>query len=657
MEFVYDRPPVPLEEVEPVEEIMKRFKTGAMSHGSIGWKAHTTLAIAMNRIGGRSNTGEGGEDPARLLTAGSENDTNSAIKQIASARFGVTDVYVSIARELQIKMAQGAKAGLGGQLAGNKVDPWIARNRHSTPGVELISPPPHHDIYSIEDLGQLVHDLATANLDAEKSVKLVSKVGVGTIASGCNKTAAHRVIIAGPQGGTGAKPLSAGNAGIPLELGAAETHQVLVRNGLRDYCVIEADGGLSTPDDILKLGAHGVEEFAISTEALIVMFCVKCDQCHIGGESGCPAGIATNHPKGQEKFKGTPEDLEKAFRFKAEEVRKGLAKLGYRKFDELVGQTNRLRQIVRDDVESSTRLDLSRILYYPNPDDSSNRVAKLRGQSYKTVYTGLDDEIIEQIRTGKRIIELEISNRDRSVGGKIAGERVRGNLSIPHNGVQVFFNGVAGQSFGWLLPKGLEFLLDGDAADYVGKSLSGGKIIVLGDIGNTAFYGATSGEGYIRGQAGQRFGVRNSGATIVAKTAGKHPFQLMSGGVGMLLGPHGGNLGSGLTGGEVFLLAERSTSEADILAQCNKKYVAAEKITTEQEPFVKALLRRFLLRTGSRTAKHHFTHWRSSKHQFWSVFPKNGRVGTAPNTQELLAADWDPHAALIAKLKVSRVLH
>src|SRR5207249_569374 len=529
--------PLPIAEVEPVESILKRFATGAMSFGSISKEAHETLAIAMNRIGGRSNTGEGGEDPARYTPDPNGDSRSSAIKQVASARFGVTSEYLVNANELQIKMAQGAKPGEGGQLPGHKVDEIIARVRHSTPGVGLISPPPHHDIYSIEDLAQLIYDLKNSNPRARIAVKLVAEVGVGTIAAGVAKAHADVVLISGDSGGTGASPItSIKHAGIPWELGLAETHQVLVQNNLRSRIVVQTDGQLKTGRDVVVAALLGAEEFGFATSALIVSGCIMMRVCHL---NTCPVGVATQDPVLRQKFSGKPEYVVNYFRMIAEEVRELMAQLGFRTIDEMVGHREKLDMRRAIAHWKAKKLDLTPILYMPPVPD--HVVARRVHYQDDGLDEALDNRLLELAKDAldhKKPVELElpISNANRTVGTILGSEITRryGGQGLPDGTIQIRFTGSAGQSFGAFIPKGLSLTLEGDANDYFAKGLSGGRIVVFPPsastfnaeeqiiIGNVSLYGATSGETFIRGVAGERFAVRNSGAIAVVEGVGDH---------------------------------------------------------------------------------------------------------------------------------------
>ncbi|HEY4911499.1 MAG TPA: glutamate synthase-related protein, partial [Methylomirabilota bacterium] len=549
--------PVPIEEVEPVETIRRRFATGAMSYGSIGLEAHETLAIAMNRMGGRSNTGEGGEDPARYVRDANGDSRRSAVKQVASGRFGVTSEYLINADELQIKMAQGAKPGEGGQLPGHKVYPWIAKVRHAMPGVGLISPPPHHDIYSIEDLAQLIHDLKNSNPRARISVKLVAEVGVGTVAAGVAKAHSDVVLISGHDGGTGAAPLtSLKHGGVPWELGLAETQQVLVMNKLRDRILVQTDGQLKTGRDVVIAALLGAEEYGFSTAPLVVMGCIMMRVCHL---NTCPVGIATQDPKLRAKFTGKPEFVETFFRFIAEEIREHMASLGFRTMSEMIGRSDLLdvRQAV--DHWKARGLDFSAILHRPQvgPDVAVRKIVDqdhgLEKSLDVTTLLPLCREALE--RREPVDIRLPIRNVNRTVGTILGSEvtRAHGRDGLPDDTIRIHFTGAAGQSFGAFVPRGITLTLEGDANDYVGKGLSGGKLIVYPPreatftaednilVGNVVLYGATSGESYFRGVAGERFAVRNSGALAVVEGIGDHGCEYMTGGRVVVLGPTGRN--------------------------------------------------------------------------------------------------------------------
>ena len=563
------RPPVPIDEVEPVSSIVRRFSTGAMSYGSISAEAHQTLAIAMNRLGGRSNTGEGGEDPDRYTPDPNGDLRRSAIKQVASGRFGVTSEYLVNASDLQIKIAQGAKPGEGGQLPGHKVYPWIARTRYSTPGVGLISPPPHHDIYSIEDLAQLIHDLKNANPAARVHVKLVAEVGVGTVAAGVSKAHADVVLISGHDGGTGAAPLtSIKHAGAPWELGLAETQQTLLRNGLRDRIVVQVDGQLKTGRDVIIAALLGAEEFGFATAPLVVAGCVLMRVCHL---DTCPVGVATQNPELRKRFTGRPEFVVTFFEFLAQEVRGYLAALGFRSLDEAVGRAELLDTAAAVEHWKAAGLDLAPVLHVPALGPAAARRA-VTGQDH-----GLDralDNTLIQLAEGALAdgtpvrLELPVRNVNRTVGTMLGYEVTRrwGGRGLPDNTIDISFRGSAGQSFGAFLPRGVTLRLAGDANDYLGKGLSGGRIIAAPDpeavftaeqqviAGNVIGYGATSGEMFLRGVVGERFCVRNSGATAVAEGTGDHGCEYMTGGRVAVLGPVGRNFAAGMSGGIAYLL-------------------------------------------------------------------------------------------------------
>ncbi len=631
------RTPVPIDEVESVESIMKRFKSGAMSYGSISQEAHETLAIAMNRIGGRSNTGEGGEDPQRYLWQNELGDSkNSAIKQVASGRFGVTSHYLVNARELQIKMAQGAKPGEGGQLPGQKVYPWIAKVRHSTPGVGLISPPPHHDIYSIEDLAELIHDLKNANENARISVKLVAEVGVGTVAAGVAKAHADVVLISGHDGGTGASPqTSIKHAGLPWELGLAETHQTLVLNNLRSRIAVETDGQLKTGRDVVIAALLGAEEFGFATAPLVSMGCIMMRVCHL---NTCPVGVATQNPQLRKNFTGRPEHVVNFMRFVAQEVRELMARLGFRTIDEMVGHTEVLEPRRAVEHWKARGLDFSNILYQPEADKSVGRycqVAQDHGLKDSLDKTRLLELCRPAIERGERVrAELPIRNVNRVVGTITGSEITRrhGPAGLPADTVRLHFQGSAGQSFGAFMPKGMTFILEGDANDYLGKGLSGGKIIVYppagstfkpGEniiIGNVAFYGATSGEAYIRGMAGERFCVRNSGLDAVVEAVGDHGCEYMTGGRVVVLGPTGRNFAAGMSGGIAYVLDEAG----DFARRCNLQMVGLEKLEDREEiEVIRAMVQKHAEYTRSRRALKMLVLWDDYVPKFVKVLPKD----------------------------------
>ncbi len=602
------RPPVPLEEVESVEDIITRFSTGAMSYGSISLEAHQTLAIAMNRMGARSNTGEGGEDPERLH----DPERSSAIKQIASGRFGVTSDYLTNATDLQIKMAQGAKPGEGGQLPGTKVYPWIARTRHSTPGVGLISPPPHHDIYSIEDIAQLIHDLKNANPQARVHVKLVSEFGVGTVATGVSKAHADVVLISGHDGGTGASPLtSLKHAGTPWEIGLAETQQTLVLNNLRDRIVVQVDGQLKTGRDVVIGALLGAEEFGFATAPLVVSGCVMMRVCHL---DTCPVGVATQNPELRARFSGKPEFVETFFEYIAIEVREYLAALGFRSIEEAVGHVESLDTRAAIDHWKASGLDLGPILARPEPLPGSS----LRNTTVQDhgLDRALDNQLIAAsagaLERGEKVqLSVPVRNVNRTVGTMLGHEVTRrhGGDGLPDDTIEITLTGSAGQSLGAFLPRGITLRLFGDANDYVGKGLSGGRVSVRPDTaavlagerdviaGNVIGYGATSGEIYLRGVVGERFAVRNSGATLVVEGVGDHGCEYMTGGTVVVLGRTGRNFGAGMSGGHAFVLDLRPelVNQPALVAG----ELALSPVGPEHAAELEALLRTHEAETGS----------------------------------------------------------
>ncbi|WP_375767813.1 glutamate synthase large subunit [Archangium gephyra] len=627
------RTPVPLEEVEPAVEIVKRFVTGAMSFGSISAEAHETLAIAMNRLGGRSNSGEGGEESRRYTRDENGDLRRSAIKQVASARFGVTTEYLVNAAELQIKMAQGAKPGEGGQLPGHKVDERIARVRWSTPGVTLISPPPHHDIYSIEDLAQLIYDLQAVNPAARVSVKLVSEVGVGTIAAGVAKAGAGGVVISGYEGGTGASPLSSiKHAGLPWELGLAETQQVLVHNGLRGRIRVQVDGGLRTARDVLVATLLGAEEFGMATASLIALGCIMLRKCHL---NTCSVGIATQDAGLRERFHGKPEHVVNFFFLVAEDLRRQMAALGARRLDELVGRVDLLRQRLASDHWKVKRVDLSGLLSLPRaPAEEPRRCDSAWG---KDVSDHLDHELLKDAQAALEggaptLLVRPVSNTHRAVGAMLSGEIARryGARGLPDGQLRIRLQGSAGQSFGAFLASGVTLELEGDANDYLGKGLSGGRVIVYPPgasrfapeenvlVGNTVLYGATAGEVYLRGLAGERFAVRNSGAQAVVEGVGDHGCEYMTGGAVVVLGPTGRNFAAGMSGGMAFVLdRERSFRE-----RCNLEMVELESLVDESEIWlVHGMIERHLHHTASKLAQRVLDNWERMVPQFVKVMP------------------------------------
>ncbi len=637
LDFKWAENPIPLEEVESIEEIVKRFKTGAMSYGSISKEAHEALAIAMNRIGGRSNTGEGGEDPERYVWTNEQGDSkNSAIKQVASGRFGVTSQYLVNAKELQIKMAQGAKPGEGGELPGKKVYPWVAKTRGTTAGVGLISPPPHHDIYSIEDLAELIHDLKNSNRHARVSVKLVSEVGVGTIAAGVSKAHADVVLISGHDGGTGASPLSSiKHAGGPWELGLAETHQTLVLNNLRSRIYVETDGQLKTGRDVAVAALLGAEEFGFATAPLVVLGCIIMRVCHL---NTCPVGVATQDPKLRERFTGNPDHVVNFMRFIAMELREIMAKLGFRTLNEMVGRTDKLIPWKAIDHWKAKGLDLTPILHQPKVGPDVGRYRQMdqdHGLEKSLDITKLLDLCQPAIERGEKVkAELPIINVNRVVG-TITGSEItkkHGANGLPEDTVQLKFNGSAGQSFGAFCPRGMTLELEGDANDYFGKGLSGAKLIVYPPanstfkaeenmiVGNVAFYGATSGEAFIRGMAGERFCVRNSGVNVVVEAVGDHGCEYMTGGRVVILGPTGRNFAAGMSGGIAYILDE----QGDFAGRCNLEMVGLEKLADADEiEDVWKMIQRHQTYTNSERAARVLADWKSFIPKFVKVLPQD----------------------------------
>jgi glutamate synthase (ferredoxin) len=638
-EFKLDgRKPVPIEEVEPVDEIVRRFATGAMSYGSISAEAHETLAIAMNRLGGKSNTGEGGEDPERFKPLPNGDSKRSAIKQVASGRFGVTSEYLVNADELQIKMAQGAKPGEGGQLPGHKVWPWIAKVRFSTPGVGLISPPPHHDIYSIEDLAQLIYDLKNGNPRARINVKLVAEVGVGTVAAGVAKAHSDVVLISGHDGGTGASPLtSLKHAGIPWELGLAETQQTLVLNKLRDRIVVQTDGQLKTGRDVVIAALLGAEEYGFATAPLVVMGCIMMRVCHL---DTCPVGIATQNPKLREKFRGQADHVVNFFKFIAEEVRELMAQLGFRTIAEMVGRSDLLDKRKAIEHYKAQGLDFSKIFYRPDVGPEVS-VRKIRDQDHgleqSLDWTTLVPACKPAIDRGEPVsLEYPIRNVNRTVGTILGSEISRryGSAGLPDDTIKIKFKGSAGQSFGAFLPRGITLTLDGDSNDYAGKGLSGGKIVIYPPktatfvpeenviIGNVALYGATSGRAFFRGRAGERFCVRNSGALAVVEGTGDHACEYMTGGVTVVIGPTGRNFAAGMSGGMAFVLDEAG----DFRRRCNLEMVDLESLDDpEDQELVRDLLIQHAGYTGSTVAADLLSDWENRVDRFVKVMPLDYR--------------------------------
>ncbi len=634
LDFRTQARPVPLDEVEPIEAILARFKTGAMSFGSISQEAHEALAIAMNRVGGKSNTGEGGEDPARYLPMANGDSRNSAIKQVASGRFGVTSQYLVEAREIQIKMAQGAKPGEGGQLPGPKVYPWIAKVRHATPGVGLISPPPHHDIYSIEDLAQLIYDLKNANPGARVSVKLVSECGVGTIAAGVAKAHADVILISGFDGGTGAAPLtSIRHTGAPWELGLAEAHQVLVMNNLRSRVVLETDGQLKTGRDVVVAALLGAEEFGFATAPLLALGCVMMRACH---KNTCPVGVATQDPELRKRFTGDPEHVANLMRFIAMEVRELMAYLGYRQFYKMVGRAENLEMRRGVDHWKARTLDFSRMLWKPSVPRDVKRTFRMNQehQLEKSLDHGTLIPLCRPSIESRTPVAatLPISNKNRTVGTMLGSEITRrwGAEGLPADTIRLRFQGSAGQSFGAFIPRGLSLSLEGEANDYLGKGLSGGKITVVPPvgsgfvpeenvvIGNVAFYGATGGEGYILGLAGERFCVRNSGATAVVEGIGDHGCEYMTGGEVVVLGRAGRNFGAGMSGGIAWVLDEAG----DFPARSNRDLVGMGPVDDPAEAaHLKELVARHAAATHSRRADLMLADWAAWLPRFVRVMP------------------------------------
>ena len=636
LDFKFAEHPLPLEEVESVDSLVKRFKTGAMSYGSISKEAHETLAIAMNRLGGKSNTGEGGEDAIRYQPLPNGDSKNSAIKQVASGRFGVTSHYLVNAQELQIKMAQGAKPGEGGELPGKKVYPWVAKTRGTTAGVGLISPPPHHDIYSIEDLAELIHDLKNSNRDARVSVKLVAEVGVGTIAAGVAKAHADVVLISGHDGGTGASPLSSiKHAGGPWELGLAEAHQTLVLNNLRSRIYVETDGQLKTGRDVAIATLLGAEEFGFATAPLVVMGCILMRVCHL---NTCPVGVATQDPKLRARFTGDPDHVVNFMRFVAQELREIMARLGFRTLNEMIGRTDRLVPWQAIEHWKAKGLDLTPILHQPQAGPEVGRYrqqAQDHGLEKSLDVTALLELCRPAIERGEPVrAELPIHNVNRVVG-TITGSEItkrHGPDGLPEDTVRLKFHGSAGQSFGAFIPRGMTLELEGDANDYFGKGLSGGKLIIYPPagstfvpeeniiIGNVALYGATGGEIFVRGMAGERFGVRNSGVNAVVEAVGDHGCEYMTGGRVVILGPTGRNFAAGMSGGIAYVLDEAG----DFATRCNPELVGLEKLVEADEiEQVWKLIQRHQTYTRSERAAKILADWQNYVPKFVKVMPQD----------------------------------
>ncbi|MGF1603991.1 MAG: glutamate synthase large subunit [Thermosynechococcaceae cyanobacterium] len=670
-----DREPIPLDEVESVEEITRRFKTGAMSYGSISKEAHESLAIAMNRVGGKSNTGEGGEDPERFTWTNEQGDSkNSAIKQVASGRFGVTSLYLSQAKEIQIKMAQGAKPGEGGQLPGRKVYPWIAKVRYSTPGVGLISPPPHHDIYSIEDLAELIHDLKNANRNARINVKLVSEVGVGTIAAGVAKAHADVVLVSGFDGGTGASPqTSIKHAGLPWELGVAETHQTLVLNNLRSRIVVETDGQLKTGRDIVIAALLGAEEFGFSTAPLVSLGCIMMRVCHM---NTCPVGVATQDPQLRKKFTGDPEHTVNFMKFIAQEVRELMAQLGFRTLNEMVGRSDVLEPKRAIDHWKAKGLDFSKILHRPDVPDDVGRYCQIpqdHGLEKSLDMTTLLDLCQPAIEKGEKVkATLPIKNVNRAVGTILGNEITKRHWEgLPEDTVHLHFQGSAGQSFGAFVPKGVTLELEGDANDYVGKGLSGGKIILYPHkastfvpaeniiVGNVALYGATSGEAYIRGMGGERFCVRNSGVHALVEAVGDHACEYMTGGKVVVLGPTGRNFAAGMSGGVAYVLDEAG----DFATRCNTEMVDLEQLEDPEEiNDLKEMIQRHINYTESKRGIKVLADWEAMVPKFVKVMPRDYKrvlqaiedaIADGLSGDDALSAAFEQNARDVARISGS----
>jgi glutamate synthase (NADPH/NADH) large chain len=656
---------IPLEEVESAEHIMRRFKTGAMSYGSISKEAHESMAIAMNRIGGKSNTGEGGEDPARFIPDHNGDSRRSAIKQVASGRFGVTSNYLVNADEIQIKMAQGAKPGEGGQLPGRKVYPWIAEVRGSTPGVGLISPPPHHDIYSIEDLAELIYDLKNANRRANINVKLVSEVGVGTIAAGVAKGRADIILVSGYDGGTGASPQgSIRHAGLPWELGLAETHQTLILNNLRDRVVLETDGKMLNGRDLAVAVLLGAEEYGFATAPLVALGCIMMRVCHM---DTCPVGVATQNPELRKNFMGDPDHVVNFMRFVAEDLREIMAELGFRTIQEMVGRTDCLDAIKATGHWKKEGIDLSVLLHSPQLPEDSTRY------NSKTQNHGLDEtlDIQQLLKLAAPALEngtpveavLPITNVNRAVGTILGSELTRkyGAVGLPDDSIQFTFLGTAGQSFGAFVPKGMTLTVVGDSNDYVGKGLSGGKLIVKPSpkstfkaeeniiIGNTAFYGGTSGEAYIRGIAGERFAVRNSGVKVVVEGVGDHGCEYMTGGRVVVLGETGRNFAAGMSGGIAYVYDPKG----NFIERCNLEMVLLERIEdTIEATDLRGMIMNHVSNTQSTIGQWVLDHWAESLSQFVRVIPKDYKKMTQ-QIEKVHASGLSGEEALLAAFEAN----
>ena len=671
MEFNSDRPAISIDEVEPAKNILKRFATGAMSFGSISWEAHTTLAIAMNRIGSRSNSGEGGEDSKRYTKLPNGDDMCSQTKQIASGRFGVNSYYLSKASELQIKMAQGAKPGEGGHLPGHKVNGWIGRTRNSTPGVGLISPPPHHDIYSIEDLAQLIYDLKNSNRDARVNVKLVSETGVGTVAAGVCKAKADAVLISGYDGGTGASPLSSiKHAGLPWELGLAETHQTLVRNRLRNRIVVQADGQMKTSRDLAIATLLGAEEWGVATAALVVQGCIMMRKCH---SNTCPVGIATQRGELRAKFDSSPDYVVNFFEFLVDGLREIMAELGFRTIEEMVGQSQCLK--FRDNVDhwKYKNLDLSPILYKETIGADEGGTFHCKDQNHmleSVIDWKLIDAAKAAIENGEKATgEFNVINTDRSVGTILSNELTKATegKGLPDGTIHFKLNGSIGQSMGAFMCNGIELELEGDANDYVGKGLSGGHLAIYPSkgaqfvpeenivVGNVCFYGATGGKAFIRGVAGERFCVRNSGAQVVVEGIGDHGCEYMTGGKTIILGQTGRNFGAGMSGGVAYVY----DADGDFAEKCNMEMIELEKVHAVKEiEELKGMIETHQLKTGSTVAAGMLENWDESLAKFVKVIPSDYKrmlnyieqardTGEYETEEQIIDAAFDMHIAAL----------
>jgi glutamate synthase (NADPH/NADH) large chain len=650
------RTPVPLDEVEAASEIVKRFSTGAMSYGSISAEAHETLAIAMNRLGGRSNSGEGGEHVSRFDRDENGDWRRSAIKQVASARFGVTSHYLTNCTDIQIKMAQGAKPGEGGQLPGNKVYPWVAEVRHSTPGVGLISPPPHHDIYSIEDLAQLIHDLKNANPQARVHVKLVSENGVGTVAAGVSKAHADVVLISGHDGGTGATPLtSQKHAGAPWELGLAETQQTLLLNGLRDRIVVQVDGQLKTGRDVVIAALLGAEEFGFATAPLVVSGCIMMRVCHL---DTCPVGVATQNPTLRARFNGKPEFVENFFMFIAEEVREMMAELGFRTVNEMVGQVGALDTTQAAEHWKAYKLDLTPVLHEPES-AFMNQDLYCSSRQDHGLDKALDQQLIvmsrEALDSGKPVrFSTTIANTNRTVGTMLGHELTKayGGQGLPDGTIDITFDGSAGNSFGAFVPKGITLRVYGDANDYVGKGLSGGRIVVRPSddapadyvaeeniiAGNVILFGATSGQVFLRGVVGERFAVRNSGAHAVVEGVGDHGCEYMTGGKVVILGSTGRNFAAGMSGGVAYVYNPDGTFEENL----NAEMVDLDALDSEDVEFLRDMIVAHVDATDSAVGQRVLNDWDGQLKHFIKVMPRDfKRVLEAKAEAERTGSDVD----------------